>query len=167
MGLAIVNESTCLPFAGTAACDLCVQECDAAGYHAIEFTQVGTELDEAGQPVEGTGYLAPVVLDDKCVGCGLCQTRCYAINVKAEGLLSRSAIIIEAGEGKEDRLHEGSYIALREQAKRRTTNAMEIDVVSTVPPTPSPNANSVDESAEDPFGMESADTDADPFGLSD
>ena len=104
MGLAIVNESTCLPFAGREACQLCVDECHAAGYHAIEFTQVGTEVDASGQPIEGTGYLAPIVLDDKCVGCGLCQTRCYAINVQSKQLLTESAIVIEAGEGREDRL---------------------------------------------------------------
>ncbi|TWT50465.1 putative electron transport protein YccM [Rubripirellula amarantea] len=103
MGLAIVNEATCLPYAGTGDCDLCVQECNAAGYHAIEYTQVGTQTDENGLPIEGTGFLAPIVLEDACVGCGLCQTRCYAVNVKAEKLLEHSAIVVEAGEGKEDR----------------------------------------------------------------
>lgn len=114
MGLAIVNEATCLPFAGKEACDLCVQECIAAGYDAIEYTQVGVEVDENGQPIEGTGFAAPVVLEDKCVGCGLCQTRCYAINVKERHVLPESAIIVEAGEGKEDRLMSGSYKELHE-----------------------------------------------------
>ena len=82
MGLAIVNENTCLPFADREACQLCVDECNAAGYEAIEFTQVYTKVDDQGVPIEGTGYLAPVVLEDKCVGCGLCQTRCYGINVE-------------------------------------------------------------------------------------
>jgi len=114
MGLAIVNEITCLPFAGREACDLCVQECNAAGYNAIEFTQVGAEVDDNGAPIPGSGHLAPVVLKDQCVGCGLCQTRCNAINVKEMGLLSESAIIIEAGEGYEDRLMTDSYAELRE-----------------------------------------------------
>ncbi len=115
MGLAIVNETTCLPMAGKEDCDLCVQECNAAGYHAIEYIQVGTEVDENGLPIEGSGRLAPVVLDDKCVGCGLCQTRCYGINVKDRGVLQRSAIIVEAGLGREDRLMHGSYRELRRQ----------------------------------------------------
>ena len=119
MGLALVNEKTCLPFAGREACQLCVDECTAAGYDAIEFLQVGTEVDEDGQPIEGTGYLAPVVLADKCVGCGLCQTRCYGINVAAKNLLSESAIVIEAGDGKEDRLMQGSYQDLRAEEQRR------------------------------------------------
>lgn len=104
-----------MPFAEKEACQLCVDECASAGYHAIEFTRVGTQADELGNPIEGTGFLAPIVLADKCVGSGLCQTRCYGINVAAKRLLDESAIIIEAGEGKEDRLLRGSYIALREQ----------------------------------------------------
>lgn len=131
MGLAIVNESTCLPFANREACQLCVDECVAAGYDAIEFTQVHTEVDELGLPVEDSGYLAPVVLEDKCVGCGLCQTRCYGINVAEKGLLKESAIVIKAGSGREDRLmrgvsefptneetgFEGSYVQLRKEAQ--------------------------------------------------
>jgi ferredoxin len=119
MGLAVVNEQTCLPYAGREECDLCVQECRTAGYGAIEFIRRGTELDPFGEAVEGSGFLAPVVLPDKCVGCGLCQTRCYKINVKTKGLLAESAIQVEAGEGKEDRLMRGSYIALREEEKRK------------------------------------------------
>ena len=113
MGLAVVNTQTCLPFAGREACQLCVDECVAAGYHAIEFTQVHTAVDELGQPVAGTGFLAPVVLADKCVGCGLCQTRCYGINVSEKRLLQQSAVIVEAGAGKEDRIYTGSYVELR------------------------------------------------------
>ena len=113
MGLAIVNESTCLPFHGE-ACQLCVDECTAAGYNALEFIAVGTEVDELGQPIEGTGQLAPLLIPDKCVGCGLCQTRCHGINVVAKGLLDKSAIIIEAGNSHEDRLLSGSYVERRE-----------------------------------------------------
>lgn len=115
IGLAIVNTTTCLPYAGREACQLCVDECNAAGYQALEFTRVGTEMDSDGNPVEGSGYLAPVVLADKCVGCGLCQTRCYGLNALDKKLLGESAIIIDAGGDREDRIMHGSYIALREQ----------------------------------------------------
>lgn len=110
MGLAIVDETTCLPYANREACQLCVDECIAAGYDAIEFTRVHTEVDDDGNPVEGSGFVAPVVLPDKCVGCGLCQTRCYGINGEIKKLLKKSAIVVEAGEGKEDRMHTGSYL---------------------------------------------------------
>jgi len=126
MGLAIINEKTCLPHAGKEACQMCVDECTIAGYNALEFVRVGIEVDKDGLPVEGTGFAAPVVLGDKCVGCGLCQSRCHHINVLEKGLLKESAIIIEAGPGKDDRIFSGSYVELRkrdmEQAeeKRKT-----------------------------------------------
>jgi len=123
MGLAMINESTCLPFNGE-ACQLCVDECTAAGYDALEFVAVGTEVDEFGQPVEGTGELAPLLIPDKCVGCGLCQTRCHGINVAAKGLLQESAIIIKAGNAHEDRLMSGSYVELRQaEADRQTKDS--------------------------------------------
>lgn len=113
MGLAFINEQTCLPHAGKEACQLCVDECRSAGYNAIEFTQVGTQVDDMGQPIEGTGFLAPLMIDDLCVGCGLCQTRCYGINVTQRKLLEESAIIVKAGTDHEDRLLIGSYAKLR------------------------------------------------------
>jgi len=118
MGLAVVNQQTCLPYAGHEECQLCVDECASAGYHAIEFTRVHSEMDEQGLPVEDSGFLAPVVMAEKCVGCGLCQTRCYRINVKSQGQLHESAIIVVAGPGREDRMRSGSYVQLREQEQR-------------------------------------------------
>ncbi len=119
MGLAVINEKTCLPWAGTEECQMCVDECTAAGYNAIEFIRIGTEVDEDGMPIEGTGYLAPVVLDDKCIGCGLCQTRCHIINAKEKHLLKETAIEVIAGPGKEDRIMTGSYLALRQEQLRK------------------------------------------------
>ena len=160
MGLAIVNENTCLPFANQEACQLCVDECNAAGYEAIEFVNVHTAVDSHGMPVDGSGFVAPVVLADKCVGCGLCQTRCYAINVKEKHLLAGSAIVIEAGLGKEDRLMTGSYIQLREEEKLRreatTTSPRNeffvptLDTPATDSIVPEPPAESAN---DDPFGL--------------
>lgn len=122
MGLATVNQQTCLPLANREACQLCVDECNDAGYGAVEFMRVHTRVDESGQPLDDTGYLAPVVSAVKCVGCGLCQTRCHIVNVKQRGLLDVPAIVVEAGQGREDRMMRGSYVRLRidEERQRRT-----------------------------------------------
>jgi NAD-dependent dihydropyrimidine dehydrogenase PreA subunit len=96
-----------------------------AGYNAIEFLRVGGKVNEKGEPVEDSGHLAPVVREDRCVGCGLCQMRCHAINVKVQKLLQHSAIRVAAGEGKEDRIPSGSHIALREERARRKRNEEE------------------------------------------
>ncbi len=119
IGLAQVDRQICLPHAGREECQLCFDECWTAGYEAIEFVRVGSEVNEKGEPVEGSGYLAPVVREDRCVGCGLCQMRCHAINVKAEERLPCSAIRVVAGEGKEDRLLRGPYVALQKERARR------------------------------------------------
>ncbi len=41
------------------------------------------------------------------------------INVKAEPAISQSAIVVEAGPGKEDRMMTGSYRSLREEAAKQ------------------------------------------------
>ena len=115
MGLAIIDRQTCLPHAGREACKLCVDECNSAGYSAIEFERVHGQTDPQGNPVEDSGFLAPVVVADKCVGCGMCQTRCGNVNFKTKGLLRQSAVIIRAGGTYETRLATGSYLELRKR----------------------------------------------------
>jgi polyferredoxin len=119
MGLAVVDAESCLPWAGRDDCQLCRDECEAAGYRAIEFERIGVELDSDGFPVEGTGNLAPVVRPDLCVGCGLCQSVCFRINHRHKGLLERSAVVIAASPGTEDRLYRGSYVELRRTERER------------------------------------------------
>ncbi len=116
MGLAVLDERTCLPWAAREACRMCVDECSAAGYRAIEFRRVHVEVDGEGRPAEGSGFAAPVVLADRCVGCGLCETRCHGINVEQKGLLRRTAVEVLAGPGREDRLTSGSYVERRRKA---------------------------------------------------
>ena len=91
--------------------------------HAIEFVRVGTQLDADDMPVEDSGFLAPVVTSEKCVGCGLCQMRCNNVNVKtAPHALKESAIIVHAGEGKDDRISHGSYLQIhidRQKARQQ------------------------------------------------
>jgi NAD-dependent dihydropyrimidine dehydrogenase PreA subunit len=125
----VIDTDTCLPHCGKEACGLCFSACAAAGYHAIEYVRIGIEYDSSGAPLAGSGFLAPVVLEDKCVGCGLCQARCRAVNVADKHLLRESAVKIAAGPGKEDRLVAGSYRDLQkkrqERSKRRPVEATE------------------------------------------
>ncbi len=164
MGLAVLNLETCLPHAGREACQLCVDDCIAAGYHAMEFIQVHTEVDADGLPVEGSGYLAPVVLAEKCVGCGMCQMACYQFNVHQKDLLEASAIVVEAGEGKEDRMMTGSYRALRrEEARQRAAERRAAEPPGGGYFTPVPR----EPAGEAPFGLGEppADNSDHPFGL--
>jgi ferredoxin len=125
MGLAIIDQATCLPYAGTGSCQMCLDECTSAGYHAIEFRQVDVQVDADGIPIEGTGRLVPVVLPDLCVGCGLCQTRCHGINVREKKLLGRTAIEVRAGADREDRATRGSFIQMRQQRQAPATRPAE------------------------------------------
>jgi ferredoxin len=120
MGLAIITEKTCLPYAGKGSCTseanpvdpYCVAVCTSAGYNALELKREGTQVDEAGLPIEDSGFMAPVVIADKCVGCGLCQMQCREKNVDT-GALAIPAIIVHAGKDYEDRINTGSYIQLK------------------------------------------------------
>lgn len=96
IGLAEVNTRTCRPHAGKGQCRLCVDACKQAGYDAIEFRLVGVEVDASGMPVEDTGTLAPVLIPERCVGCGLCQAVCHKVNVRQLRVLGSSAIVVRA-----------------------------------------------------------------------
>jgi ferredoxin len=130
IGLAEV-QSNCLPLAAKEPCQLCVDECVRAGYNAIEFERVHPQIDEQGLPVEGTGFAAPVVIADRCVGCGLCQSICHRINVKDKKMLQETAIVIGAGPGKEDRIATGTYTELRqrEEQERRSQRRQKLEQV--------------------------------------
>ena len=102
MGLAKLNTRTCLPFAGERDCRLCFDECEAAGYHAIEMREIKLEIDLSDIPPgavsddeleEMSRIQAPFIDAAKCVGCGLCEYRCHAANVKQQKLLAASAIV--------------------------------------------------------------------------
>lgn len=159
MGLAVLNRETCLPIAGKEACQLCVDECNAAGYEAIEFVTMHTQVDDQGEPIEGSGFLAPQVIDDKCVGCGLCQTRCNAINHQQKNMMGESAIIVIAGPENEDRIMDGSYLELRR--RDRQTNEQTMDRSAREMMTDQNSKSPVETGGE----LETTDNDLDPFGL--
>ena len=68
MGLAVINKRYCVSWLETALCRSC--------YNACPFKDVAIKLER----------LKPVVIDDKCTGCGLCVHACpmnpKAINIE-------------------------------------------------------------------------------------
>jgi len=101
IGLAVINQKTCLPHAGQRDCRLCFDECEAAGYHAIKMRKIELEMGDVPEGVfsdeelEAMGSIeAPFVDSDACTGCGLCEYRCHTAYSKQEQVLSESAIRI-------------------------------------------------------------------------
>ena len=101
MGLAVVNTRACLPHRGERDCQLCHDECRAAGYDAIEMLEIRLPVGEVPEGVlsaleiEDAGrILAPFVNAAACVGCGLCEYRCHTVWKKQQRLLPESAIVV-------------------------------------------------------------------------
>lgn len=102
MGRALIDTGSCLPHRGEQDCRLCADECDAAGYRAIEMRPIqlptGPVPEGAFSPeeIEQMGQiLAPFVDADACVGCGLCEYRCHSVWVGRQKVLSRSAVAVK------------------------------------------------------------------------
>jgi len=102
IGLAILDTSLCLPHRGERDCQLCFDECNAAGYRAIEMRPIqlatGTVPEGMFSPEQieqMSRILAPFVKADACVGCGLCEYRCHAAWVSRQPLLPQSAVMIQ------------------------------------------------------------------------
>lgn len=103
IGLAVVNPSLCLPHHGERDCQLCFDECNAAGYRAIEMRPIqlatGAVPEGAFSPdeMEQMGrILAPFVKTDLCIGCGLCEYRCHSVWVSQQKVLRKSAVAVKA-----------------------------------------------------------------------
>jgi NAD-dependent dihydropyrimidine dehydrogenase PreA subunit/Fe-S-cluster-containing hydrogenase component 2 len=99
IGLAVINTKICLPHAGQRDCRLCFEECEAAGYHAIQMRRIKLALGDIPPGVvsetelEAMGSIeAPFVDSGACTGCGLCEYRCHTTYAKQAHLLPESAI---------------------------------------------------------------------------
>jgi ferredoxin len=103
MGLAVVDTAICLPHRGERDCQLCFDECNAAGYRAIEMRPIQLAAGEVPEgmfspdEVEQMGrILAPFVRAEACVGCGLCEYRCHSALVRQQKLLPSRAVTVKA-----------------------------------------------------------------------
>lgn len=103
MGLGVIDTTVCLPHTGERNCELCFDECAAAGYNAIEMRRIELDLGEippgtfSELELEEMRYIsAPFVKRDACVGCGLCEYRCHTSLVEQQGVLAKTAIAVVA-----------------------------------------------------------------------
>ena len=94
IGTAIITRSKCLAWEQMKTCLVCDEACP---YDAIEFREV-TDLI-------GT-FKRPFVIEEKCMGCGLCEQKCPVGGASA----------IRVDRTEEERLASGSYIT---EEKRR------------------------------------------------
>ena len=71
IGHAWFDKNLCLPFAKNTPCIVCEEHCPTPE-KAIRFQTVSV-VDEAG---ETRSLKQPYVVDDLCIGCGICETMC-------------------------------------------------------------------------------------------
>ncbi len=88
IGRAFIDRNRCLPFAKGVPCIVCEELCPTP-QKAIGFREVSVQ-NEFGQTVR---LKQPYVIDDLCIGCGICENKCP--------LPGRSAIrVTSAGESR-------------------------------------------------------------------
>lgn len=86
LGVAFVDRDLCLPWSGASPCIVCEEMCPVPD-KAIVLQEVVTTYRD-GRSVT---FQAPVVERDRCIGCGLCESKCpvageAAIRVRVDPL---------------------------------------------------------------------------------
>jgi MauM/NapG family ferredoxin protein len=71
MGLAVIDQSRCLPWAYSTHCIVCEEMCPIPD-KAIRVEEVSV-IDESGAEIV---LQRPYVLQDLCIGCGICEYNC-------------------------------------------------------------------------------------------
>ena len=81
LGLAVIDEAQCLAFRDT-GCRYCYDACVEAGFDAIELSTEGANPQ-------------PHVIEDKCVGCGACESVCVSLKAGsiASGATKRAVVV--------------------------------------------------------------------------
>ncbi|MEW6088823.1 MAG: 4Fe-4S binding protein [bacterium] len=69
IGLAHFDKNRCIPYARRTNCMVCEEHCPTSP-KAIVFEET-KELTREGYPIK-----LPRVVEDKCIGCGICQNKC-------------------------------------------------------------------------------------------
>lgn len=89
IGNVFFDKNRCLPYARGVPCIVCEEHCPTSD-KAIQFREAQV-LNDKGEEVT---VKQPYVIDDRCVGCGICETKCP--------LPGQSAVrLISAGESRD------------------------------------------------------------------
>ncbi|MBN1417995.1 MAG: 4Fe-4S binding protein [Planctomycetes bacterium] len=72
VGIAVIDRARCFPWAQGMICFSCFDLCP---YRAIRM--------EPGAVEPGDGFPRPIVIEEKCVGCGICEPPCPVAGEKA------------------------------------------------------------------------------------
>lgn len=84
IGHAWFDKNICLPYAKATPCMVCEEHCPTPE-KAIRFKEVAI-MDDSGRPLT---IRQPYVVDELCIGCGICETKCP--------LPGKSAIYLTSG----------------------------------------------------------------------
>ena len=77
IGLAVFDKDRCLPFARNEECLVCEEHCPT-GEKAIVFAEQQVLVNSEVQTLK-----IPRVVRERCIGCGICETRCPVQGVSA------------------------------------------------------------------------------------
>ena len=90
IGIAVFDKDRCLPFAKDIPCIVCEEHCPTHD-KAIKFREV-TVTNVNGESVP---LMQPYVIDDLCIGCGICENKCP---LPGEGAIRVVTHVITQGE---------------------------------------------------------------------
>jgi translation initiation factor RLI1 len=99
IGLAFIDRNRCLPYAKGVPCIVCEELCPTP-QKAIRVREVSV-LNDHGQTVR---VKQPYVINDLCIGCGICENKCplpghSAIRVTSAGESRRQKALSNDGYG--------------------------------------------------------------------
>ncbi len=97
IGRAYFDKNRCLPFAKGVPCMVCEEHCPTPE-KAIKFREARV-LNSRGEEVD---LRQPYVIDELCIGCGICENKCplsggAAVMVTAEGESRREGRVVQDG----------------------------------------------------------------------
>lgn len=86
LGVAVIDKEICLPWIDKNNCIVCEEHCPVPG-KAIDI--------ELHTGADGTLFQRPVIIKEKCIGCGICVNRCPVEPVRAIRISTEKELVNE------------------------------------------------------------------------